>query len=105
MICFSIDDMFFHQHMLFHVYCQKVLLYKYHQSIAVIHCSPEVRITWISYAGNMCDKLFRRRFRMTKNCFVRLCRTIVKGVGKEEFKSEAYLEMESKSNTKIVQII
>ena len=29
----------------------------------------------------------------------------MKGVGKEEFKSEAYLEMESKSNTKMAQMI
>ena len=54
--------------------------------------NPPVRITWISYAGNMSDNLFRRRFRMTKECFIRLCRKIAKGVGEEEFKSEAYLE-------------
>ena len=42
---------------------------------------------------------------MTKECFIRLCRKIAKGVGEEEFKSEAYLETESRSNTKMAQII
>ena len=99
------DDIILHQQMLFYIYCQKLILDKYYRSKAAIDHNPQVRITWISYSGNMCPKLFRRRFRMTKNCFVRLCRAIVKGVGEEEFKSEAYLEMESKSNTKIGQII
>ena len=97
----NMEYMIFHQRMLLHLYQQKLMLYKYYRSKAAIDCNPQVRITWISYAGNMCPKLFRRRFRMTKNCFVRLCRAIVKGVGEEEFKSEAYLEMESKSNTKM----
>ena len=87
------EDMIFQQRMLLHLYEQKLMLYKYNRSKAAIHCNPQVRITWISYAGNMCPKLFRRRFRMTKDCFVRLCRAIVKGVGEEEFKSESYLEI------------
>ena len=81
----SIEDFIFQQRMLLHIYCQKMMLYRYQRSIAAIKRNPSVRITWISYAGNMSDKLFRRRFRMTKDCFILLCRKIAKGVGEEEF--------------------
>ena len=81
------------------------MTYRHQTSIAAIKRYPQVRIIWISYAGNMSDKLLRRRFRMTKDWFIRLCCNLATGVGEEEFKSEAYLKMESRSTTKMAQII
>ena len=33
----------------------------------------------------------RRMFRMTRNCFKKLCETIIDKVGEKNFKSEAYI--------------
>ena len=66
---------------------------------------PYKRTSWIEYMSKMRDKLFRKRFRMTKHCFQLLCLKIIKGIGEEEFKSEQYLASQVAQNTKLGKML
>ena len=66
---------------------------------------PFERKSWMQYMDRMKDKLFRKRFRMSKDCFKKLCRKIIKGVGESEFKSERFLAEQCNRNSKIRNIM
>jgi len=55
------------------------------------------RKTWAEEDARISDRMFYRLFRMTRPCFRKLCNKIEKAVGKEEFKSEKYIELELKA--------
>ena len=49
------------------------------------------REEWSSLITRISDIQFRRMFRMSKQCFVALCDTIISWVGESKFKSESYI--------------
>ena len=66
---------------------------------------PFERKSWMQYMERMKHKLFRKRFRMSKDCFNKLCRKIIRGVGESEFKSESFLAEQCNRNSKIRNIM
>ena len=79
--------------------------YSLERSIQAQRRMKPIRVQWVNYCGNMRNVHFRRRFRMTKECFNDLCMTIKKHVGEIEFKSESYLENETLRNSKMSNVI
>ena len=87
------------------IYKTKMDNFSMQRSISAIKRNPSVRVKWVDYSGNMSDIHFRRRFRMNKDCFNKLCMTIKKHVGENEFKSEAFLTNEANYNSKMSHVI
>jgi len=52
---------------------------------------PRRRLLWKQFRDSLSDRIFRRMFRMSKECFEKLTQDIINAVGEEEFKSEEYL--------------
>ena len=50
------------------------------------------RTSWQDFANSISDTHFRRMFRMDRQCFNELCTKIENMVGREEFKSQQYLD-------------
>ena len=50
------------------------------------------RTSWQDFANSISDTHFRRMFRMDHQCFNELCTKIETMVGREEFKSQKYLD-------------
>lgn len=53
--------------------------------------TPKKRFMWKDYINSVPDKHFRRTFRMSKGCFMELCKRIRNAVGEDTFKSEEYI--------------
>ena len=66
------------------------------RSIAAKNRRIRERLSWSTFINSVSDEQFRRMFRMTKECFNKLCRRIVDGIGEKKFKSEEYIESVSK---------
>lgn len=52
----------------------------------------KVRIRWSEVNERISDKQFRKMFRMTRDCFKKLCERIIKNIGERNFKSQAYID-------------
>ena len=52
----------------------------------------KVRIRWSEVNKRISDKQFRKMFRMTRDCFDKLCERIISKVGQPKFKSQTYID-------------
>jgi hypothetical protein len=57
------------------------------------------RLSWSVFEASLTDTQFRRMYRMSRDCFGKLCMLIEEKVGEEKFKSECYLRRIASENT------
>ena len=69
------------------------------RSIAAKSRKKKGRVSWNGFISTLTDGQFRRMFRMSKNCFSSMVSTIEEKVGRENFKSDEFLNSIEKNGS------